>query len=57
MSEFVSLASMAFGFLRSIPKEEPVLRIIYNLLDTDRSGDLSYKEYLMWAKGLVKHLK
>ena len=38
VSEFIKLAGMAFGFLRSIPKEEPVLKIIYRLLDTDRSG-------------------
>ena len=48
---------MAFGFLRTIPKEEPVLRVIYNQLDTDHSGDLSYKEYLMWAKSLVNRYK
>lgn len=48
---------MAFGFLRSIPKEEPILRTVYDLLDTDRSGNLSYKEYMMWAKSLVKHYK
>ena len=48
---------MAFGFLRSIPKEESVLRIVYDLLNTDRSGSLSYKDYMMWAKSLVKHYK
>lgn len=54
VDEFVKLATMAFGFLRSIPKEEPTLRVIYRILDTDRSGVLDYKEYLMWAKGLAQ---
>lgn len=57
MAEFILLANSAFGFLKSINKEESVLRILYNILDTDRSGDLGYNEYLMWAKGLVKKYK
>lgn len=57
INEFIKLAGMAFGFLRSIPKEEPVLRVIYRLLDTDRSGELNYQEYLMWAKKLVQRFR
>lgn len=56
-TEFIKLAGMAFGFLRSIPKEEPVLRVIYKQLDTDFSGELNYQEYLMWAKKLVQRFK
>lgn len=42
VDEFIVLANSAFGFLKSINKEEEVLKVLYRLLDTDKSGDLGY---------------
>lgn len=47
--EFVILANQAYGFLKSISKEEESLKIVYELLNHKKTGSLSYADYLTWS--------
>lgn len=48
--EFVILANQAYGFLKSISKEIESLKIVYGLLDSSKTGRLSYADYLTWSQ-------
>jgi len=40
---------MAYGFLKSISKETDSLKTVYGLLDSSKTGLLSYADYMKWS--------